>query len=77
VFEKTKINGNFAVITRGLWRVEGAFMGGPFVNYAVLDKARNRIVYIDGFVYAGRQEKRRFMREVEAIVSSIRFTPAE
>ena len=74
VFEKLKINDNFAAVTRGLWRVEGDFMGGPFVNYAIVDEKHNRIVTIDVFVYAGRQNKREFIREMEAIANSVEFT---
>ncbi len=73
IYSKKEINGNFCAEIRGLWRVEGAFMGGPFINYSIVDEKRNRIVTIDVFVYAGRQEKCYFMREMEAIVNTLKF----
>lgn len=74
VYKTREMNSNYCVEIRGLWRVEGAFMGGPFVNYSVVDEARNRIVTIDAFVYAGMQNKRDFLREVEAIANTLKFT---
>jgi hypothetical protein len=74
IYKTRELDGNFCVEIRGLWRVEGAFMGGPFVNYSVVDEKRNRIVTVDVFVYAGMQEKRNFIREVEAIANTLKFT---
>lgn len=65
--------GNFAKELRGLWRVEGDFMGGPFVNYTLVDTANNRLVMLDGFVYAPKFEKRNYLRQIEAIIYSIEF----
>ncbi len=72
-YEKTYINGHFAVVVRGLWKTHGAFMGGPFVNISVLDQKRNRIITLDGFVYAGKQNKKLYLWQVEAILRSIKI----
>ncbi len=74
IYSTRKLNGNFCAEVRGLWRVEGGFMGGPFINYSIVDKPRNRIVTVDVFVYAGRQDKRFFIRELEAMVNTLKFT---
>jgi hypothetical protein len=59
---------------RGLWKIEkGIAMGGPFVNITALDEKRNRIVTVEGFVFAAGHSKRNFMRQVEAIVYSFDF----
>lgn len=62
---------NYASEMRGLWRVEGDFMGGPFLSLAVLDAANNRVVVAEGFVYAPRFDKRNYLRQVEAMIYSI------
>ena len=74
IYKTRELNGNYCAEIRGLWRVEGAFMGGPFVNYSVVDEKRNRIITVDVFVYAGMQDKRNFMREVEAIANTLKFS---
>lgn len=58
---------------RGLWTLEGGFMGGPFVNLVTLDEVNDRFVMVDGFVYAPKDEKRELMRQVEAIIYTINF----
>jgi len=55
---------------RGLWRVEGDFMGGPFVSQTYIDTVSQTITTVEGFVYAGKQAKRNYLRQVEAIVGS-------
>ncbi len=66
-------NGNHASEMRGLWRVENDFMGGPFVSISELDASNNRIVTVEGCVYAPRFNKRNYLRQVEAIVYSMGF----
>lgn len=73
VFNIFKHNGNYACEMRGLWRVENDFMGGPYVSLAVLDASKNRVVIIDGFVYAPRYDKRNYLRQVEAMIYSLEF----
>jgi hypothetical protein len=55
-------------ILRGLWKVHGDFMGGPFVSYTKMDKIRNRMVTVEGFVYYPNEEVRDKIRELEGIV---------
>ncbi|WP_299578335.1 DUF4837 family protein [uncultured Sunxiuqinia sp.] len=71
VFNVFELRKNYAAEMRGLWRVEGDFMGGPYVNLSVLDAANNRIVMLDGFVYAPRFDKRNLLRQVEAMILSL------
>ncbi len=66
-------NGNYTVELRGLWRIEGDFMGGPFVSISTLDAARQRVVTVEGFIYSPKYNKREYLRQVEAMVYSLRF----
>jgi hypothetical protein len=58
---------------RGLWKLENAFMGGPFINISLLDEKRNRVVTVDAFVYAPSLDKRNYVREVEAILNTFKI----
>ena len=57
---------------RGLWTLEGGFMGGPFISYAFIDSASARAVVVTGFVYAPREEKRELLRQVEALMYTVK-----
>ena len=53
--------------------MENGFMGGPFVSLTTLDKKRNRVVTIEGYVFAPKFKKRDYIKEVEAIIYSTKF----
>ncbi len=72
-----EMNGNYAVEMRGLWDLEGDFMGGPFLNYTIVDQMRNRVVTIDGYVYHPSHDKRDLVRQVEALIYTTSFAEAE
>jgi len=59
---------------RGLWKLENGFMGGPFINISMLDEKMNMVVTVDAFVYAPGLDKRNYVRELEAILSTFRIT---
>ncbi len=59
---------------RGLWRMDGAAMGGPFIMRAVLDQEHDRVLVTDGYVYFPRREmKRNHIRQLEAIMYTLSF----
>lgn len=70
-FSKTKINGKETFETKGTWELKNDFMSGPFVNYAIVDEAHNRILVLEGFCYSPSKEKRDLMHELESIIKSI------
>lgn len=72
VLNETDLNGEYVAELSGLWYVKNDFMGGPFVNYTFLDKANNRIISLDAFVFAPKFEKRNYLRQLEAIVYSVK-----
>jgi hypothetical protein len=70
-----EFKGNYAVRTRGLWRLVGDFMGGPFISYSILDESANRVILIDGYVYAPDMKKRKLIRELDAIIQTVEILP--
>ena len=72
VFE-TIIDNKPTIETKGLWEVKNAFMGGPFINYIIDDKANNRTLVIEGFAFAPSVEKRNYILELEAIIRSLKI----
>jgi hypothetical protein len=67
--------GGYAVETRGLWEVENDFMGGPFINYTLIDQAKNKVITLDGYVYNPNDDKKNFLRQMEAIFFALKFSP--
>ncbi|MCQ2283572.1 MAG: DUF4837 family protein [Bacteroidales bacterium] len=57
---------------RGLWASVRDKMGGPFYSYTMKSEDGASCITIDGFVYAPQEEKRDYLREVEAIVKSVK-----
>lgn len=73
-----KLNGRNWIEMRGLWDVEGDFMGGPYVSYTTIDEVNRRIFTFDGYVYSPRIPKRNYLRGVEHLMNTIKFSkPAE
>lgn len=71
---KNKTVGNsFAIEARGIWEIQGDFMGGPFLSYLVHNADKNELVFVDGFIHAPSKPKRNFMNHLELIFSSIEF----
>jgi hypothetical protein len=75
IMKQLNHNNFYSLELRGLWEVEGDYMGGPFVDLTIVDTLRNRIVTVEGYVYAGKQNKRNYMREVEAIIYTAEIPP--
>lgn len=72
-YEAITLNGKYCGAMRGLWRVEGDMMGGPFVSLARLDEQNNRVIVAEGFVYAPETEKRNYIRRIEAALYTLRL----
>ncbi len=67
------LNGKYCGVMRGLWRMQGDMMGGPFVSHTRLDEKNHRVVVAEGFVYAPETDKRNFMRRIEAALFTLRL----
>ena len=71
-FFKKRLFLNLPILeTRSLWKIEGAYMSGPFVNYAFMDKKNKRLFVAEGFVYAPSESKRDYMFELETVIRSV------
>ncbi|GLB52907.1 DUF4837 domain-containing protein [Neptunitalea chrysea] len=70
---KVEIDNRKAIESRGLWEMKNFLMGGPYINYMIPDKANNRYIVIDGFVFAPSIDKRDYIFELESIAKSIKF----
>jgi hypothetical protein len=66
-----ELDGKFTVESRGIWEMTDDFLGGPFVNYAVI--SGGKIYMIDTFVYAPGKDKRNYVQQLELVVSSLKF----
>ncbi len=73
MFRERSLNDKYAIEARSLWRVQGDYMGGPFVTYTFVDENTNRVFMVDGWVFAPKYRKRDYLRQVEAIIWSLRF----
>lgn len=73
----TTLNDRYTILTRGLWRMENYFMGGPFACMTTTSDDGNYVVSISGFVFAPNFPKREYIREVDAVIRSARFIDAQ
>lgn len=59
---------------RGYWDMKnGVAMGGPFISLTQYDKEHNRVVTLEGFVFAPGYTKRDLIRRLEAIIFSAKY----
>ena len=68
---------DYCIESRGLWRLFGDFMGGPFVAYTILSPDSKQVVDVVGFVYCPRFDKRDYLMQVESICHSIKWGAGE
>ena len=71
VFTEETYNGYYIANLRGLWKMHNYIMGGSFVQISTVDTKSNRIITIEGMVFAPSTEKRNYIRRLEAILYSI------
>ena len=65
--------GEYALEARGLWRVRGDFMGGPFVSHMRLDRANQRVIVSEIFIYSPDKMKRNLVRTMEASLYTLKL----
>lgn len=71
-FDTVNFNGKYAIEARGRWKLSNDSMGGPFLSYTFVDEESGRLYYIEGFVYRPNEDKRAYIREIEAILETFR-----
>jgi len=67
------VAGLAGVELRGIWEMHNYPMAGPFVSYFLNDKKNDRILVLEGFVFAPNELKRNHLFELEAIIKTLSF----
>ncbi len=72
--KETVARNNAATVFRGLWEMKGDNMGGPFVCRRVRMHGADSIydIVAEGFVFAPGKSKRNAVRQMEAVLRSIK-----
>lgn len=74
IFREMAVNNSYAAMLRGLWRMQnGGSMGGPFYSISRLDEINQRVITVEGFVFAPGEKKRNLIRHLEAVVHSTKL----
>ncbi len=63
-----QLNDNFAYETLGTWRMTKDAMGGPFANLTIFDEESNRLFILEFGQFAPKYDKRRFVRQFQAML---------
>lgn len=71
------VHGDYTMEARGLWRMKGDFMGGPFVSHTRLDKKNQRIITAEIFVFSPDKLKRNLVRQMEASLYTLKLPEEE
>lgn len=66
----------FAQEVRGLWEMEGDFMGGPYVSHVRVDTVNQKVIVAEGFVFLPNEKKRDLIHRLEASLYTLQL-PAE
>ena len=64
------IDNKYTFNVKGLWRVENDKMGGPFTSISTVSQDGQKVITIEGYVYAPNFSKRTLLTELEAYMSS-------
>ena len=75
--EDGTVRGKYAQIARGLWRIQGDRMGGPFVSHSRVDEANGRVIVAEAFIYAPESLKRDLLRRMEAALHTLQLPQQE
>lgn len=73
VIKPIVVHGRYAMEARGLWFMRNDGMGGPFVSHSRIDAETNRVVVVEGFVYAPEKMKRGLMRRLEGSLYTLQL----
>lgn len=77
VSQDIAVRGKYAQEVKGLWEMEGAVMGGPFVSHVRVDEKNQRVIVAEAFVYSPGRKKRDIMRRMEAALYTLQLPGEE
>lgn len=73
-FNEIWVNDGYCAELRGLWKMmNGGAMGGPFYSHTRLDEINQRVITMEGFVFAPGTKKRNHIRYLEAVIFSAKL----
>jgi len=55
----------------GLWRLEGATMGGPFYSKIIRDTINDRLIFLESFLFYPNENKRNIMIQNKTILDNV------
>ncbi len=64
------LNGFRAIETRGWWEMENEFFGGPFLSYTIHCPSLNKVVTIEGNIFAPSKDKQQLIRTIALTAST-------
>ncbi len=67
-FRNMVINDNFTIEIRGTWKTNNLSMGGTYLGYLMVDQAKGKLYYMEGFVYFPNEVHRDALREIQTIL---------
>lgn len=67
------VKGQKMLEIRGLWQMRNGAIGGPFVTLVREDKAHNRAIATEGFIYNPNADKRDLLRKMEAAIRTVKY----
>ncbi len=67
------VHDRYAMEARGLWFMRNDGMGGPFVSHSRVDEKNNRVMTVEGFVFAPEKMKRGLMRRMEGALYMLKL----
>lgn len=71
--EKSQINGRDCLVMRGLWKMHGDKMGGPFVCYIFKDESNGGYIALEGFVYSPESKKKVYIHILESSINTVKL----
>ncbi|MCT4581880.1 MAG: DUF4837 family protein [Flavobacteriales bacterium] len=72
-YVEKEYNENYVFEMKGLWKMENSLMGGPFISVSQVDKEKNRVITVEGYIFAPKFQKQPYLRELEAMIYSLDF----
>ncbi|MEL6986594.1 MAG: DUF4837 family protein, partial [Bacteroidota bacterium] len=73
IFETKTNNGIYTAVGSGIWEMTQEFMGGPFRSYIFNKPDTKELYFINTFVHAPGEKKRKFMQYLDHVISSFRI----
>lgn len=74
-FTEIWMNDRYCAEIRGLWKMYGGMMmGGPFISHTRIDELHQRVVTVEGFIFAPASKKRNYIRQLEAVLHTVKVS---